>query len=324
MLPRYVTAAPYGIRANMPNMTYTHTTAEYKIEIRTNSKGIRSDREIPYAKQPDIKRIVLLGDSFGMGYGVNLEDTFTAHMAKQLNQNSSYQVEVVNLSSSGHGNAEELIALQNEGLKFQPDLVILAWHNTDIEDNVRSNLFRLNQGNLIKMSEKYLPGVKVREFLNQFYVYRFLSENSQIYNFFRNWAGEQVQELLVHLMSAKKHKNKQETQFQNDSTSKYEKGLTVALLNEIKKVCTDNNSNFMILDIPSRKTRTEFFSRIPIEYNNTDNPYKVVSPIAAFKEAKGEKLYWERSHGHFTPFGCQIVGTVLADFINKNKLLESM
>ena len=50
MLPRYIRASDYGIRDNVPNATYEHNTPDYTITIRTNSKGIRADREIPYTK----------------------------------------------------------------------------------------------------------------------------------------------------------------------------------------------------------------------------------------------------------------------------------
>jgi len=68
MLPRYVCATDYGIRGNEPNRSYWHTTPDYRVNIRTNAKGIRAHGEIPYEKPEGVKRIVLLGDSFGMGY----------------------------------------------------------------------------------------------------------------------------------------------------------------------------------------------------------------------------------------------------------------
>ena len=70
----------YGLRGNEIDRSYRHTTPEYCINIRTNSKGIRADREITYEKTDGVKRIFLLGDSFAMGYGVNLEDTFSSQI----------------------------------------------------------------------------------------------------------------------------------------------------------------------------------------------------------------------------------------------------
>ncbi len=321
-MPRYVVAAPYGVRVNMPNRIYRHSTAEYNILIQTNSRGIRADREIPYEKPPNLKRVVLLGDSFGMGYGVNADEMFTSRMTYYLKAEHGLAVEVVNLATSGHGNAEELIALLNEGFKYAPDLVLLAWHYTDLEDNVRSNLFELVDGNLTGKAKSYLPGVKERQFLNKFSIYRFLAEHSQIYNFCRNWAGNKVKKWLLKA-HFKKASKKQDKEKQIGKTKKqYEKELTMALLERIEQECRAKKSRFLILDIPFRVSRQEFVSKFPHEYTGAANPFAVVSPIGKFKEKSGEQIYWEKGDGHFTPLGCDLVGEVLAQYIWQHKLLE--
>src|SRR5581483_4628017 len=70
VIPRYVTAGEFGIRVNEPNKTYWHTSADFRIQIHTNSRGIRADREFSYDKPQGTKRIVVLGDSYAMGYEV--------------------------------------------------------------------------------------------------------------------------------------------------------------------------------------------------------------------------------------------------------------
>ena len=160
MLPRYIASAEYGVRMNMPNQSYAHTTPDYKITIQTNSKGIRSDVEIPYEKPPAKKRIVSLGDSFLMGYGAQPDEMLLNVMIERLRA-AGQDVELVNLAVSGFGNAEELVALQAEGMKYEPDLVLIGWHDTDLDDNVRSGLFELRDGELVRAAETFLPAVKV-------------------------------------------------------------------------------------------------------------------------------------------------------------------
>jgi len=94
-----------------------------------------------------------------------------------------------------------------------------------------------------------------------------------------------------------------------------------ALLNEIKGRSLQSHAEFLIMAIPGRRSRTEFFSAFPEEFIN-EGSFNVFSPLEKFCAAKGPKLYWERSHGHFTPLGCEIVGEGLADFIIKNNLLK--
>lgn len=318
MMPRYVIANQFGIRGNMPNQRYSHSTAEYRITIETNARGIRSKDEIRYEKPKYIKRIVLLGDSFGFGYGVDSDEMFTARMTYYLKNDCSENVEVINLSTSGHGNAEELIALSNEGFKYSPDLVLLAWHYTDLDDNVRSNLYEISDGKLRRKAKTYLPGVREREFLNQFELYRFLAEKSQIYNFIRNWASGNIKKILTKKGLDQKSGN---AVIRKNSKKNYKVLLTLALLNEIEQLCQKNHSNFLIMDIPFRKSRTEFISKFPFEKASNEVSFDVVSPIEPFRQAEGKQLYWEKGDGHWTPLGCDIAGKMLAYHINENNLL---
>jgi len=90
-----------------------------------NSKGFRS-RE----KQTDIKdkkHILVLGDSFAAGHGIeNYQDTFPEILASRL-ENSYY---VSNYSKCGWDTAEELHALQD--IEFSPEIIILSYFPNDI------------------------------------------------------------------------------------------------------------------------------------------------------------------------------------------------
>lgn len=322
----------YGLRGNEIDRSYRHTTPEYCINIRTNSKGIRADREIPYEKTDGVKRIVLLGDSFAMGYGVNLEDTFSSQMQKFLKE-SGVNSEIVNLGVPVYGNAEELILLKEEGLKYQPDLVLLAWHPSDYAENVRSNLFSLENGHLIRKNKAYLPMARISEFLFQFKVYRWIAEHSQFYKFSRHSVYLYFRKPLANgtkrLSSVFKptsnngNTTTERQEDQNKSDDLYRKKLTIALLKEMKRECTSNGVSFLILDIPVKLSLTEFESRFLVSEADTMEHFEVFNPIKDFKQHKGKKIYWEESEGHFTPLGCRIIGEGLAKFILSKDLLES-
>jgi lysophospholipase L1-like esterase len=317
MLPRYVRATEYGIRGNEPNRSYWHTTAEYRINIRTNSNGIRADREIPYEKPKGVKRIILLGDSFGMGYGVDLEDTFSSQMQKAL-ERAGVRSEVVNLSVSGHGTAEQLITLRYEGLRYQPDFVLIAWHTSDRADNVRANLYGLENDQLVRRSETYLPGVKTREFLFQFAAYRLLADHSHLYNFARERTAHLVKYRILPGMRSASDPGKEAQDSHEEAREKasaYRNNLALALLGQIEQECASNNASLLILDVPRRRSRTEFRPTFPYYDTPGRSSFNVFCPVERFEQYKGEKLYWEKSHGHFTPLGCRVVGEGLAEYI---------
>jgi lysophospholipase L1-like esterase len=88
------------------------------VEYEINSHGLRGpERSI---EKPDgVLRVVLLGDSRTFGYGNSLERHFST-----LLEQSFEGVEVVNLGVSGYGVDQELLALRDPGLRFEPDLVV--------------------------------------------------------------------------------------------------------------------------------------------------------------------------------------------------------
>ncbi len=321
ILPRYVTAGADNIRTNVPDKSYWHKTPEYRINIRTNSKGIRSDCEISYEKPRGVKRIVVLGDSFAMGYGVSLEDTFLRKMREGL-ESKGKKVEIVNMAVSGFGNAEELIKLKNEGVLYEPDLVILAFHYTDFADNVRSGLYGLEDGELVRRGESYLPGVEMRDFLFQFGIYRFAAEDLHLYALLREKAAYTIKKILVALKSDNndREQDKQGAEEAARAARAYQRKLSLELLEEIRQVSRENGAELLILDIPVRKGRSRFAEAFPAKEPGFDS-FKYYSPIEDFKGYAGKKLYWEKSHGHFTPLGCKIVGEGLAEKIFEDGLL---
>ncbi len=322
MLPRYVCATDYGVRGNVPNGDYWHKAPEYRINIRTNSKGIRADREIPYEKPPGVRRIMLLGDSFGMGYGVNLEDAFLTRLVAFL-QAAGVQCEDVNLSVSGFGTAEELVTLEEEGFRYQPDVVVVQWQRTDLEDNVRSNLYGLEDGRLVRKNKTYLPAVKSRELVSSFGAVRWLAIHSHLYCCLREEAAQFAKFKFLpawrRLTNVRPKAGPRSAVGQPDG---YPERLALALLAEMQQQCRWHGAELLILDIPSRLSRTEFRSTFPTEHLSDGMQFHRYNPIADFGQYYGQKLYWEKEHGHFTPLGCRIVGEGLGRTILENGLLE--
>jgi hypothetical protein len=76
------------------------------------------------AKDPEIFRIMLVGDSLTYGYGVEEQWTFGSLLQHSLQ--AEYRVEVVNLGASGFQSEDILRVLQNFLPRLDPDLVVYA------------------------------------------------------------------------------------------------------------------------------------------------------------------------------------------------------
>jgi lysophospholipase L1-like esterase len=76
------------------------------------------------AKDPEIFRIMVVGDSLTYGYGVEQQWTFSSLLQHSLQE--EYRVEVVNLGASGFQSEDILRVLQNFLPQLDPDLIVYA------------------------------------------------------------------------------------------------------------------------------------------------------------------------------------------------------
>jgi lysophospholipase L1-like esterase len=98
--------------------------------IHINSAGFR-DTEHSLNKQVGIRRIMVIGDSFTFGSGVNLEDTY-AKQLEQLLQRANISCEVINCGVIGYRMWQNFEVLKRKVVPYQPGLVILGVFLNDI------------------------------------------------------------------------------------------------------------------------------------------------------------------------------------------------
>ncbi len=90
--------------------------------LNTNSKGFRGKNEYPYRKAQDKVRILVLGDSFTFGDEVSDNETYSYYLQEMIPH-----AEVINLGVHGYGHDQMLILLKEEGIKYEPDIIILGF-----------------------------------------------------------------------------------------------------------------------------------------------------------------------------------------------------
>jgi hypothetical protein len=100
---------------------------DHKI-LNTNSKGFRGATDYSYEKQEGKKRILILGDSYTFGDEVSDDETYAHYLQKLLPD-----AEIIDLGVHGYGHDQMLILLQEEGVKYQPDIVMLGFLPMDME-----------------------------------------------------------------------------------------------------------------------------------------------------------------------------------------------
>jgi lysophospholipase L1-like esterase len=111
--------------AYAPNYSGEIRTDEYRVAIMTNELGLRDDR---IAITSDQTRILAVGDSFTVGFGVEAEDAWPARLQSALNsdQERSQPVRVMNAGVSGYNARQIADAVQEYFGKLSPELVVLG------------------------------------------------------------------------------------------------------------------------------------------------------------------------------------------------------
>lgn len=94
--------------------------------FKTNSQGLR-DQECTVKKGKGVFRAVVLGDSFTMASGVNIEDTFHSILENRFNAESGNVLyEFINFGVGGYDPAQCLATLKYRALGYEPDLVLFC------------------------------------------------------------------------------------------------------------------------------------------------------------------------------------------------------
>jgi lysophospholipase L1-like esterase len=96
------------------------------VTIETNSEGFRDLDHAP-DPTPGVPRVVVLGDSFVFGYGVNNGEILTDYLRELVPE-----AEIINLGVSAYNLAQMHRLLRTVGLKYKPDVVVLALCQNDI------------------------------------------------------------------------------------------------------------------------------------------------------------------------------------------------
>ena len=335
----------------IPNFRGTHVQDEYTIVERFNSKGLRGP-EYPYKKPAGEYRILVLGDSFAEGYTVEFDDLCSELLKKKLNAELKKRVQVINAGTGGYSTDQELLFFRTEGVKYEPDLVIVLYCENDAPMNVKSVYFTMGRGQkplfaLVdgKLSLKSTPqktwdrtkeaekdlAKKEHDYKKSFdllkpetwYLYRLckyvLTHRSENVT-----AGGPIEQVLE---SAPEDNTVSDARYRGRQD---EWIMTEALMAQIKKEAADAGAKFLLYSIPRKED--VYSAKAPdsaIEHNlramSQLHGMMFIPTIATFRkhaaivESSQKRLYWKKD-SHWTAEGHRLTAEILAQHILSHRV----
>ena len=175
-------------------------------------------------------------------------------------------VEVINAGVSGYSTDQELLWYENEGIKYETDLVILVVAGNDVGDNERQLVstiyykpkFVVEDGQLV------LTGYPVPRISPQGKFIYTLSQRSSLAYFL----VQRYFDLLSLYGQMKRNSDPIDAPVSSTKTETEPFKLTIALMTEMKNIAESRNAKFMIVsterwwNYPSAETYQDFVSAL--------------------------------------------------------------
>lgn len=135
------------------------STEFFDVQVSINSRGLR-DAETTLEKPDGIRRVVVIGDSFAWGYGVEQAETFSSLLESALPA-----TEVINGGVSGYSTDQALLWLRRDGIRYAPDVVVYVLSgNDDVMNHMKrvywiydKPSFRLRDGGTLELEGVPVP-----------------------------------------------------------------------------------------------------------------------------------------------------------------------
>lgn len=130
-------------------------------DFRTNSQGLR-DKEYSVEKPENTFRVAVIGGSFTVPAGVEIDEAFHSILEDKLNkENRDLNYEFINFGVSGYRINNKVATLKYKALKYSPDLI----------------LFVLDGSQFTQEEEKEFKAKSVKNQFFQSFTYKLISKN---------------------------------------------------------------------------------------------------------------------------------------------------
>jgi hypothetical protein len=278
--------------AHRPNEQGVFTHQDFSVTVTINSQGLR-DKEYPLGRVAGKKRVLVLSDSYGWGFGVEDDEIFT-----ELLEEKYPDWEIINASVSGYGTDQQYLYLKYWGLRYQPDVVLLLFGPNDVKNNKSIEQYMHNKPRFELINDKPVltnypvPRPYVRQRFAKYIVTEtyFLAKVYHLSNMIEN-------QLRAKKASANNH----------DLPS--DKALTQVLLRSLNQLVEQNGAQLVVVSIPMQGKGLK--NLLSTTFQAEGVPYLALDEALSNSP---ERLTFEHDE-HWNARGHQVAAAAIEEFL---------
>ena len=211
--------------------------------VHQNQFGLRGPDDMQLNRTSGRKRILVLGDSYVWGFGVDQSKLFSAPEVHGTDE------EILNFGVSGFGTDQEYLFYLLKGEKFDVDQVVLAFTPyNDVANNLASKqysylkpYFTLNNGELV-LHNNHVRNSAVRNFIRRF------DRECRVWTLL----GDGLQGFANTLRPKRKQKDAERNLVVSDA-DRAGIELTLAILKKLKETVAARGAEFDVVFIPHKR-----------------------------------------------------------------------
>ncbi len=278
--------------------TLRHPDFEVRVEI--SEQGFR-DRPYPQERVPGQSRMLVLGDSFSWGFGVERQEILW-----EILEARHPDWEIINSAVSGYGTDQQLLFLERRGLDFRPDVVVLQIHPNDVQDTAAERRYGYPKPSFQLEPEARLTlhGVPVPRLSLVWRAQRRLGESSYLFNRLRS--VEQLFEAAVGSVPTGAAGFETEPDL----------ALTQALLRRMASDCREVGIRLLVVSTPGPRDFADGLARtlagLGVPYHSLDE---------AFKGRSREKTKFPHDP-HWNARGQRVAADAVEEFLVEQSVLH--
>lgn len=288
----------------IPNTFARVRTPEYSVTYKYNSQGLR-DRERTVEKPEGTIRIIGIGDSFTEGVGVEYPYTYLSILENGLNKKYKDQpIDVVKAGIAGYDPKAEKQYLKYYGMKYDPDVILLAYSGTDSKEAAMGVHYTVSkQGYLLNDTGYLLNGFTLNMYIH--------SRVARI--ILRKWIDH------------KRTRFSESHLTQSERNALWEEGWSKLFdeYNEIRSIAKHKEIPLIVIYIPFRinfeNEEQMRADRLAVWCQNNSVPFINLLPVFRSHPNPSE-LHWPID-GHCTIAGNALIANELYKFLTKEDFL---